>query len=177
VNSKVYLVFINDHFLPYWKWLSRDLSRCLPSSFDHLSVKIDLNLFYSAERNQYHSTLLLAYLLKSLPEDAHKIVGLTHVDIFIPIFTFVFGEAQLNGPGALISTYRLRNEFYGLPPDDTVLYLRTHKEILHELGHTMGLIHCPDFECVMHSATYVEDIDLKHATFCETCRHTIGVTC
>ncbi len=131
-------------------------------------------MVYSVDRNQYHSTFLLAQIIKHLPENGDKIIGITQVDIFIPILTFLFGEAQLNGNGALVSTYRLANEFYGLPRDREKLYQRTLKEILHELGHTMGLIHCPDFECVMNSSTYVENIDLKKTRYCRVCEELLG---
>jgi archaemetzincin len=126
--------------------------------------------YYAPERGQYNATLVLARLLRYLPEPQAKIVGLTNVDLFIPVLTFVFGQAQLEGPGALVSTYRLRNEFYGLPPDAGLLRDRTIKEVVHELGHTFGLVHCRDYECVMHASTYVEEIDLKGPGFCSACR-------
>ncbi len=177
MNNKIYLAFINDHFPPFWKNLAQDLNRCVHFTFEHTHLKLDLKLFYSVERQQYHSTLVLSQILKFLPPDAHRIVGITQVDLYIPILTFLFGEAQYNGPGALISTYRLKNEFYGLPKDDNLLYIRTQKEIMHELGHTFGLVHCRNFECVMHSSTYVEDIDLKRAILCKACQKLLGVEC
>ena len=105
----------------------------------------------------------------SLPETDAKIVGLTNVDLFVPVLTFVFGQAQLNGPGAVVSTYRLRNEYYGLRFSASRLYERTVKEIVHEVGHTFGLVHCQDYTCVMHASTYVEEVDLKGASFCSEC--------
>ena len=80
----------------------------------------------------------------------------------------------MGGQGALVSTYRLYNEFYGIPKNGHLLYQRTLKEILHELGHTFGLVHCKNYQCVMNSSTYVEDIDLKMAQFCTKCRPVIN---
>ena len=177
MDRQIYLAFINGHFPPQWKDLAIDLRHCLPFTFKILPLKINLRLFYSTDRHQYHSTLLLGQLLKNLPEQGDKIIGITDVDIYIPILTFLFGEAQLNGRGAVVSTYRLNTQFYGLPRNDQLLYHRTLKEILHELGHTFGLIHCSDFECVMNSSTYVENIDLKQASFCASCQDKIGVNC
>lgn len=105
-----------------------------------------------------------------MPKNGEKIVGITDVDIFIPILTFLFGEAQLSGQGALVSTHRLQNEFYGLPRDDKLLYERILKEVLHEFGHTFGLIHCKNYGCVMMSSSFVEGIDLKHWQFCRQCK-------
>ena len=69
----------------------------------------------------------------------------------------------------MVSAHRLRQEFYGLPTDPELLHERLLKEALHELGHTYGLRHCPDYTCVMSSSNGVERIDLKSAEFCPTC--------
>jgi archaemetzincin len=82
----------------------------------------------------------------------------------------VFGEAQFDNPASIISVHRLRQQFYGLPEDLDLLYLRTEKEAVHELGHSFGLIHCRDYRCVMFLSYSVEDIDLKSPTFCPKCR-------
>lgn len=91
------------------------------------------------------------------------------MDLYIPVLTFVFGEAQLTNGGAVVSTHRLRQEFYGLPADSDLLHDRLLKESLHELGHTYGLRHCPDYTCVMSSSNGVERVDLKSADFCPLC--------
>ena len=91
------------------------------------------------------------------------------MDLYIPVLTFVFGEAQLADGGAVVSAHRLRQEFYGMPTDPELLHERLLKEALHELGHTYGLRHCPDYTCVMSSSNGVERIDLKGAEFCPTC--------
>ena len=74
------------------------------------------------------------------------------MDLYIPVLTFVFGEAQLSDGGAVVSAHRLRQEFYGMPTDPELLHERLLKESLHELGHTYGLRHCPDYTCVMSSS-------------------------
>jgi archaemetzincin len=95
-------------------------------------------------------------------------------DLFIPILTYVFGEAQLNGRVAVISSHRLLNERYGLPADPGLAFDRLLKEAVHELGHVFGLLHCQDRECAMHISTYVEDIDLKSAALCTPCRRQLA---
>lgn len=125
---------------------------------------------FDPSRGQYNSTLFLAQLLKGLRDDPERVLAVTSVDLFIPVLTFVFGEAQLSGRAAVVSTHRLRTDAYGLEPDETVLADRLDKEALHELGHTYGLVHCVSTRCVMRSSTYVEEIDLKPAEFCPSCR-------
>jgi archaemetzincin len=103
-----------------------------------------------------------------------RILGVTEMDLFVPVLTFVFGEAQLDGRCAVISLQRLREEFYGLPANPALLRERAVKEAVHELGHTFGLRHCPDWRCVMASTHAVERLDLKSAEFCEGCRRVVG---
>jgi len=43
----------------------------------------------------------------------------------------------------------------------------------YELGHTLGLQHCENYQCVMSSSHGVEWIDLKGSHFCGTCRSAI----
>lgn len=145
------------------------------SSIFHLEVKfkkvvLDFGLAFDTNRLQYNSTKLLELVINSgkLNNDRKSII-LTDLDLYVPILTFVFGEAELNGRAAIASSHRLHNEYYGLPRNDELLQLRTEKEVIHELGHTFGLIHCSDNFCVMHSSSYVEDIDLKNLEFCMEC--------
>ena len=134
---------------------------------------IDLKSVFDPNRTQYNSSLILQQLIMKPPSDADKILGVVDVDLFIPILTFVFGEAQLNGIGAVVSTQRLHNRFYGLPENREVTGERLLKEAIHELGHTFGLIHCSQSKCVMNSSTYVENIDLKPAELCTLCQKSI----
>jgi len=125
---------------------------------------------FDRARRQYDSSTLLLELLQAPPADAFRLLGVTGVDLFVPVLTFLFGEAQYRGMGALVSTHRLRPEFYGLPPDPELLRERLFKEAVHELGHTYGLVHCPVPGCVMNTSTDVADIDAKSALYCGTCR-------
>lgn len=134
---------------------------------------IDLTPFYNPERRQYDGNKLLTFVSScSVNEDA-KVIGLFRIDLFIPILTYIFGQAMLNGRSAVASIYRLRNEMYGLKKNEVLLLSRATKEVIHELGHNFGLIHCHIQTCVMRSSTYVEDIDQKSHTFCPACRETL----
>lgn len=135
--------------------------------------RFNLSSVYDPVRNQYNSSGLLLQLISEPASESLKILGVTEVDLFIPIFTFLFGEAQLNGKGALVSTHRLRNQFYGIPENKELLKTRLLKEAVHELGHTFGLVHCFALRCVMRSSTYVEDIDQKSVNFCKACEQAI----
>jgi archaemetzincin len=132
----------------------------------------DLTFALDAARGQYWSTAILRQLENS-SRPGERVLGVTELDLFVPVLTFVFGEAQLEGNCALVSTARLKEEFYGMPPREDLLRERLLKEAMHELGHTFGLRHCSKWECVMSSSHAVERLDLKEARFCAACRRAL----
>jgi archaemetzincin len=131
---------------------------------------LDLSEFYDAARRQYNGNALLKQL-NSMPfPESDKILGIFNVDLYVPILTYIFGQAFLGGQIGIASLYRLSNERYGMAPNEQLMLERLKKEVIHELGHTLGLIHCPEPQCVMRSSTYVEDIDQKSGHLCNNCR-------
>ncbi len=129
----------------------------------------DPELAFDSSRGQYNSRILLAQLLREARPETTRILGVAGVDLFIPVLTYVFGEAQLAGRAAVVSTHRLDCQLYGLPANRKLLLQRLRKEAIHELGHTYNLLHCHQHPCVMMSSTYVEGIDLKSDRFCNRC--------
>jgi len=88
------------------------------------------------------------------------------VDLFIPILTHVYGEAQLGGRACILSTYRFSE---GPGPGADIFRDRIVKEGTHELGHTFNLRHCPDPTCVMHYCRGIREVDRKSNRFCRYC--------
>ncbi len=156
------------------KYFLDRLAKDISSEFNFtVKVKeghIDLSEHYDPVRRQYNGNGLLKEVEAKYSTDSFKTIGLFNVDLFIPILTYIFGQAYLNGHTGIVSLYRLNNERYGMVSDEEILLNRTRKEVIHELGHTLGLIHCHTVTCVMRSSTYVEDIDLKDAKICSKCR-------
>jgi archaemetzincin len=134
-----------------------------------VNINLDVESAFSAERKQYYSTQLISLALPHTEEYNGKIILLTEYDLYVPVLTFIFGEAQLRGKHCIVSICRLHEEFYSGISDDELLYKRTMKEILHELGHTFGLIHCLDWDCVMHASLEIEEIDIKGNLYCKNC--------
>jgi archaemetzincin len=135
-----------------------------------LPARLDPQFAYHGERQQYHSSELLHRMQSFLTTDSWRILGIAAVDLYIPILTFVFGEAQMGGPCAVVSAHRLRQEFYGLPTDPELYRQRVIKEAVHELGHTVSLTHCDDYSCAMAPSHAVEWIDLKEGALCNSCQ-------
>ena len=129
----------------------------------------DIDFAYHFSRNQYHSTSILEALDQAAPHEYLKILAIADVDLFIPILTHVFGEAQMGGRAAMISTYRLVDGLTSTDPRATFLQ-RVIKEALHELGHTFHLKHCTDPACIMHYCRKMKDVDDKSQKFCRYCR-------
>lgn len=154
------------HLLAVTAGISESFS--LPVIRDTTS-SLDPAFAFDPSRNQYYSTLLLSSLVRMFSSHQGKVLAVTEKDLYIPVLTYVFGEAQLDGMAAIISTYRLDDALYGLPADPRRFEDRMIKEAVHELGHAFGLVHCRDFECVMHSSSGVEEVDLKSASFCQQC--------
>lgn len=128
-------------------------------------------------RNQINSTWILSRLLDSHPDGVDKVLGVTEQDLYVPVLTYVFGEAELGGRAAVVSAHRFNNELYGLPASPKKMRDRLITESLHELGHTCGLTHCPSADCVMRASTYAEEIDFKPARFCSSCADRLRQTC
>lgn len=137
---------------------------------------LDLSEFHDPSRRQYNGNRLLKEVDSRFSAESLKTLGLFNVDLFIPILTYIFGQAFLNGRTGIASLYRLNSERYGIRKDDKILLERFKKEIIHELGHTFGLIHCHVPTCVMRSSTYVEDIDQKNHHLCLKCRAGMGLS-
>jgi len=128
----------------------------------------DLSFALNDNRNQYHSTAILEQLAANNPPHAVKVLAIAQVDLFIPILTHVYGEAQLGGAACIVSTFRLNEGRSGMniPPK----YIdRIVKEAVHELGHTFNLRHCPEHTCIMHYCRNEEDVDRKSDQLCRYC--------
>lgn len=135
--------------------------------------RLDVAFARDHNRNQHYSTAILQAMQRFV-EPGARLLAVTSVDLYVPVLTFVFGEAQLTGSCAVVSLHRLREEFYGLPARDELLRERLVKEAVHELGHTFGLRHCDDWRCVMTSSHGVERIDIKDAHFCAPCGQVVA---
>jgi len=131
---------------------------------------LDPEFAFDERRGQYHATSILHRIHEGEPDREVRVIGVTRHDLFVPILSFVFGEAELGGRCALVSIHRLDERFYGLPARQELLRDRLVKEAVHELGHTYGLRHCDDWRCVMTSSHAVDRLDIKGRDFCPACR-------
>ena len=149
--------------------VSRDVQRVFRAQVEVGALLSDLSFAFDAGRSQYHSTPILQRLAEASPPRVLKVLALTEVDLFIPILTHVYGEAQLGGKACIVSTYRLDSGPETLHRPEVFLG-RMIKEAIHELGHTFNLRHCPDAACIMHYCRSEADVDRKSNDLCRYCR-------
>ncbi len=122
---------------------------------------------YDPVRKQHLSGAILRWILDAGPGGG-KVLAVTDRDLFIPILTYVFGEAQLGGAAAVVSTARLDEDIELFGP--WLLVERLVKEAVHEVGHSFGLVHCTTPKCVMNRSPAVREVDEKSSELCEACR-------
>jgi archaemetzincin len=126
---------------------------------------------YNPSRRQYRSASILKMAREKVKElrDWHvKLLVITDADIYDTNLAFVVGKGEVNGRIALVSVSRIRSG------EDERFVRRVLKEAMHELGHTMGLRHCRNTNCVMYLSEKLADSDIKNPEYCSKCRTKIG---
>ncbi len=78
----------------------------------------------------------------------------------------IWGLGQQRGNAAVVSTYLLKSYDWG------VVVKRVLLVSLHELGHNLGLKHCPNKSCIMNSGQDgVSQLDaVLNISFCDKCK-------
>ena len=151
------------------KQIAREIRRVFGYESETRPLLGDLDFFFDPGRSQYHSTPILEKLASLTPATSIKVFAITDVDLFIPILTHVYGEAQMGGKACIVSIHRLKEELSPLQ-GIRAFRQRVAKEAIHELGHTFGLHHCKEHTCIMHYCRRVRDVDAKSDQLCRYCK-------
>lgn len=125
---------------------------------------------YYEPRDRYKADKLLDVLAAETPEKFTKVIGLTARDISATKGEIadwgIFGLGQLAQRPCVVSTFRLRSG----KASDEVFQARLVKVVNHELGHTLGLDHCPTLGCLMQDAGgKIATVDGESGKPCEAC--------
>jgi archaemetzincin len=153
-------------------FLSR-LALCLEERFlYHIKVERSLVVPQSAvnvARRQLFLSTLQSKVLRQYPDGDGLLLAITEYDLYKTSHRYIFGDADEPRRIAIVSLHRLRNEFYGEDADPNLLFQRTLKECVHELGHAVGLKHCYNARCAMYYSNSIFETDNKMPYFCEVC--------
>ena len=124
---------------------------------------------FDQKRLQYNAAAVIEKIEKEAVKQQAKILGIVDIDLFIPVFTHVLGEARQGGEVAVISIYRLlEGKDENIIPSSLILE-RAAKVALHEASHLFNLSHCMDKKCLMHFSGSLEDIDNLSFYYCRYC--------
>ncbi len=127
---------------------------------------------YSDSRKQLDAAALLdsATAYRRRHRIADPVLIVLSQDLYSPGHSFVFGLAREQAGVAVVSAARLSNEYYNRLPNDDDLIDRLSKEGSHEIGHLLGLSHCPDTACIMFRPNTLAELDGKKKQFCTACK-------
>lgn len=124
---------------------------------------------FQEHRRQYDAGIILKSLNQLSFPGYFRVLALTNVDLCNPILTYVFGQAEVGGKTALVSTYRLRRGADGGLVSFDRYYERLAKVALHEVAHTLSLYHCDEETCLMHVCARPQHLDTIEIAFCRRC--------
>jgi archaemetzincin len=156
------------------------LGPCLEERF-LATVRVERSLVVprsslNATRGQLFVATLTTKVQRAHPNAEAILLGITDFDLYKTSHRFVFGDADESQGIAVVSIHRLRSDFYGEPADTNLLFQRTLKESIHELGHAFGLKHCYNARCAMYYSNSIFESDNKMPQFCEICDRRLSKT-
>ena len=108
--------------------------------------------FFYIPRNRYRADSIIHWLRQLKSDSVRSLVGLTLFDISTtkgPIKDYgIMGLGYQPGPSCVVSIFRLGKDNASAKK----ITQRLVKTVVHEIGHNLGLPHCPNQHCIMADA-------------------------
>jgi len=169
MHEKLYVVPLDEGTRKYMEWLSVQLCRRFYLKPQTGIVARLPEEAFNGKQNQYYATAILSKLEMLKGSEFELILALTEEDMYIPSKNFVMGQANTVSRTAIVSTFRIKPEFYGMPENEELLKARLLNLSAHEVGHMLGLKNCDNRECQMYPAEDLTELDNRSETFCPDC--------
>ena len=151
------------------KVIADHITRCFKLATQILPSMGQPEYALDERRLQYDASIIIENFESEHFSDNDKVIAVLNQDLFIPIFTHVFGEARQDGKCGLVSLFRLAKNPDGSSPLKPLIHDRAAKVALHELGHLFDLLHCERKQCLMHFSGSIEELDEMSLHLCEYC--------
>lgn len=151
------------------KVIADHITRCFKITTQILSSMEQPEYALDERRLQYNAGTIIETFESMHFNDHDKIIAVLNQDLFLPIFTHVFGEARQGGTCGIVSLFRLVKNPDGSAPLKPLIHERAAKVALHELGHLFNLLHCEHKQCLMHFSGSIKELDEMSLQLCEYC--------
>jgi archaemetzincin len=125
-------------------------------------------------RNQHYASVILAKLERVKANSKELVLGVCEEDIYLPDQPFVIGHSDTVSGTAVVSLFHIRQEFYGLPEDESKVYTRLFKQAIHQLAHLFEMTSCRNPRCVNFYSQNMMDIDNKGERLCDSCNRQLA---
>jgi archaemetzincin len=194
MDENINILILNDISRNVIRYLAKNLSSIFVTDVKVSRHFVIPTTLFNENKNQYDGKKLLKFITENMTLKEVKSINLALFDrdLFIGSLDYAFGLASPFPKISVISILRLHPHFQkdyftgGLKKrkagrfplfvrnlssqEKTLYYNRILKEAIHGIGHTMGLTHCSQEECIMHPSDNIRDIDSKQTVFCKICR-------
>ncbi|UCD64962.1 MAG: peptidase zinc-dependent [Candidatus Zixiibacteriota bacterium] len=170
LKSKIVVVPLGEVDFMLVNRLATDLGPVFNRSVDILKGMKMPSEAHNVVRNQYYCMVILSKLERLKANSREKVLAVCEEDLYLPEENNVLGYADMLSGTAVISLYEIRQEFYGLPEDDSKIYPRLFKEATHRIAHLFDIADCRNPKCVNYFSQMMPDIDNKTEKFCDICK-------
>lgn len=146
-------------------------------------VELPKMAFTEIRYPRYRADSIVEWLSNHLPDTVDMVLGLTDKDISVtkykdrkkgiikePAWQYrdfgIFGLGRVGGDACVVSSHRL----WAKGASAKSFYQRLTRISCHEVGHVLGLHHCPESNCLMNDANEsITTIDNSNGVLCEKC--------
>lgn len=146
------------------------------------SRPLPANAFINVKSPRYRADSLLDWMASQPFEGADILIGLTAEDISTTKYKDasrtkikepesrykdfgIFGLGRVAGDVCIVSSFRLKSGV-----SKKTYFKRLTRIASHEIGHVLGLHHCPEKKCLMNDANEsIQTIDVSTGELCKNC--------